>query len=198
MGGPRSDGATRLAYGERRAELVRAAIRVVADRGIAGLSHRAVAAEAGVTHGLVRHHFGSMTALIADALDTILPQSLVVNPVTLLLDDAALPEHDLVAWIDEQEELQVFEYEVLLASRHMPELRPLAARMYEGYEASVRAAFADRGLREPPQESVSLIVAAIEGLVLHRVTFRRHDAATIAGAFAALRTAIRATVAAAP
>lgn len=188
--------ARRPGYGERRGELVQAAIRVVAAQGIAGLSHRSVAREAGVTHGLVRHHFGTMTSLIAEALDTILPQSLRRNPVSLLLADPGYPEEDLVSWIDEQTDLQVFEYEVLLATRHTPELRPLAEHLYRGYEDSVRSAFAEHDLPSPADAHVTLILAAIEGLVLHRVTFRRDDGPTITAAFVALRAAIRLAVAA--
>ncbi|WP_416979825.1 TetR family transcriptional regulator [Streptomyces sp. T028] len=49
---------TRLGYGEGRDALLIAAVRVVARDGLRKLTYRAVAAEAGVTHGLVAHHFG--------------------------------------------------------------------------------------------------------------------------------------------
>lgn len=49
----------------RRAHLIEATARVLADRGTAGASVRAIAAEAGVSAGLVTHHFASVDTLIA-------------------------------------------------------------------------------------------------------------------------------------
>lgn len=49
----------------RRASLIDATARVLARRGVAGASVRAIAKEAGVTHGLLGHYFGSVDALIA-------------------------------------------------------------------------------------------------------------------------------------
>ncbi|MGW6276481.1 TetR/AcrR family transcriptional regulator [Kribbella sp. NPDC055071] len=46
-----------------RARIRDAAIRLFGERGIEGASIRDVAAEAGVSSGLVRHHFGSKEAL---------------------------------------------------------------------------------------------------------------------------------------
>jgi AcrR family transcriptional regulator len=60
--------AARPGYGEGRTALLDAAISVVSDRGLRGLTIRSVASEAGVTHGLVRHHFGSRDALIEATL----------------------------------------------------------------------------------------------------------------------------------
>ncbi|MFC6081980.1 TetR/AcrR family transcriptional regulator [Sphaerisporangium aureirubrum] len=52
-----------------RARIRDAALRLFADRGIDGASIRDIAAEAGVSSGLVRHHFGSKEAL-RDACDS--------------------------------------------------------------------------------------------------------------------------------
>ena len=50
-----------LNYDEGREALLQAAVRVVADKGLRGLTFRAVAEEAGVNNTLVVHHFGSGT-----------------------------------------------------------------------------------------------------------------------------------------
>lgn len=49
----------------RRASLIEAAARVLARDGVAGASVRVIAMEAGVSPGLVTHHFGSIDALLA-------------------------------------------------------------------------------------------------------------------------------------
>jgi AcrR family transcriptional regulator len=52
-----------------RARIRDAALRLFAERGVEGATIRDIAAEAGVSSGLVRHHFGSKDAL-RDACDT--------------------------------------------------------------------------------------------------------------------------------
>src|SRR5438552_12981604 len=66
-------------YGAGREALLDAAIRVVARRGLRHLTYRAVAAEAGVTHGLVAHHFGSRDALLLAALRHSVQRSIEVT-----------------------------------------------------------------------------------------------------------------------
>lgn len=56
---------TRTDADERRKLLIAATTRVLARDGAAGASVRAIALEAGVSPGLVTHHFGGVDALIA-------------------------------------------------------------------------------------------------------------------------------------
>lgn len=56
----------------RRRDLLRAAFTVAAEDGLAGLTTRAVAAEAGVSQGLVFFHFGNREALLVALLDWLL------------------------------------------------------------------------------------------------------------------------------
>ncbi len=51
----------------RRVELMEATLRIIASRGIEAASVRAISAEAGVTPGLIRHHFESKEELIGAA-----------------------------------------------------------------------------------------------------------------------------------
>jgi TetR/AcrR family transcriptional regulator, transcriptional repressor of bet genes len=52
---------------ERRADLIRATIDCVADGGVAAATVREVAARAGVSNGLIRHHFATKEALVQAA-----------------------------------------------------------------------------------------------------------------------------------
>ncbi|MCB9521023.1 MAG: TetR/AcrR family transcriptional regulator [Myxococcales bacterium] len=61
--------ATRLPAAERRAQLVAAANRVFAERGLRGATTRAIAAEAGVAEALIYRHFPSKEALFAAAVE---------------------------------------------------------------------------------------------------------------------------------
>ncbi len=56
---------------ERREMLVAATVRCLVRDGHAGISVRRIATEAGVSVGLLNHHFGSIDALIADTYQKI-------------------------------------------------------------------------------------------------------------------------------
>ncbi|MGF6127528.1 TetR/AcrR family transcriptional repressor of bet genes [Pseudomonas frederiksbergensis] len=55
----------------RRELLIAATLRCLARDGHAGISVRRIATEAGVSVGLLNHHFGSIDALIADTYQTL-------------------------------------------------------------------------------------------------------------------------------
>lgn len=57
---------TRADPDERRQSLIEACGRVLAERGAAGVSVRAICAEAGVSPGLLRHYFGGVSEAIAE------------------------------------------------------------------------------------------------------------------------------------
>jgi len=58
---------SREAVEVRRAALIEAAVASLAARGLGAASVRDVAARAGVSPGLITHHFGSFAALLAEA-----------------------------------------------------------------------------------------------------------------------------------
>lgn len=63
------DGRTRYSNGQRRrAEIVDAAMQVFAAQGFQGLSLRQVADAVGVSHTLLRHHFGTKDAILQAVL----------------------------------------------------------------------------------------------------------------------------------
>ena len=57
---------TRAAPDARRQSLIEACARVLADKGAAGVSVRAICAEAGVSPGLLRHYFAGVSEAIAE------------------------------------------------------------------------------------------------------------------------------------
>ncbi|MFW2850811.1 TetR family transcriptional regulator C-terminal domain-containing protein [Sphingomonas sp. TX0543] len=79
---------TRTDADERRKLLIEATTRVLARDGASGVSVRAIALEAGVSPGLVTHHFGGVDALIAATY------AQVGGEVTAALDAAVLRAGD--------------------------------------------------------------------------------------------------------
>lgn len=63
---------------QRREQILVAAYQVASREGIAGLTVRAVAAQAGLSHGLVLFHFKRKDQLVAALLDGVLAATLAV------------------------------------------------------------------------------------------------------------------------
>ncbi|MFI6578125.1 TetR/AcrR family transcriptional regulator [Nocardiopsis sp. NPDC050513] len=165
----------RVGYGEGREALLRAAVRVVGQRGLRHLTYRAVAQEAGVTHGLVVHHFGSRDALIEEALAYAVRTS-VSNS---LLESGSGRVEDFAAGLSELVEadpdLQAFQYELLLEARRRPEVREQVRNLYDGYRAATERELS-RILPEDAGPALTrLVSAALDGLVLYQLTLGGPD-----------------------
>ncbi|MEV0640952.1 TetR family transcriptional regulator [Streptomyces sp. NPDC050619] len=163
--GPRK----RLNYGEGREALLNAAVRVVARGGLRKLTYRAVAEEAGVTHGLVVHHFGSRDALIEEALAHTVRTSLSVSAVEPGTGEVSDFSAGVSEMVTADPDTQVFQYELLLESRRRPELLPLIRGLYDEYfDATEREL--SRILPEGANRAMTrLVFAALDGLVLHQL-----------------------------
>lgn len=72
----------RASEDSRRAQILAAAYRVALRQRVAGLSSRAVAAEAGVSHGLLFFYFRNRHVLLLALLDWLLTQT-ILRPVAL-------------------------------------------------------------------------------------------------------------------
>ncbi|GAA4934785.1 TetR/AcrR family transcriptional regulator [Streptomyces coeruleoprunus] len=124
---------------QRRIEEIAAATeKVIAERGIEGLTHRAVAEEAGVPLGATTYHFATKDDLIAAALrrsveryaaylDDWVAQRPDLTPeqLTVLLTDV------LMSCFGPQRDAQVVEFELYLAALRRPALRPIADQYIE-------------------------------------------------------------------
>lgn len=147
-----------------RHALLEAAIRVGAGRGLRHLTYRAVAAEAGVAHGLVAHHFGTRDALLEAALRFSLERSVGS------LSSAPGSGHinalfaGVTSWVKQDADDAVFQYELILESRRRPELRAYVRSLYQGYREALRQELAACELPDDP-DLVHLIFAALDGLV---------------------------------
>ncbi|MEU9035768.1 TetR family transcriptional regulator [Streptomyces sp. NPDC048352] len=111
----------------RRQRIIDAAIRVVAAKGIGGLSHRSVAAEADVPLGSTTYHFATLddllTAALRQAAEAFAPV-LAVRPGEDLAGALARLLGETLSADRGRAEL---EYELYLAALRRPALRPVAA-----------------------------------------------------------------------
>lgn len=150
-----------------REALMRATVTVVGDGGLRALTYRAVAAEAGVSHGLVRHHFGTRDQLIADAMEYAIDESLRGSNMLnghLTIDEFAAGIESLA---EREGRIQSFQYELLLESRRRPELRPLAERHYQAYREAIARQLLQLGVDD--EELTELIWYALDGIVFKQL-----------------------------
>ena len=73
---------------ERREEILRAAYAVATRERLAGVTGRAVAAEAGVSSGLVFFYFESVDGLLTALLDWLLARTIVAGEISGIFDVA--------------------------------------------------------------------------------------------------------------
>lgn len=168
----------RPGYGEGKEALILAAIRVVARGGLRNLTYRAVAAEAGVTHGLVAHHFGSRDALLEQALEYSLQRSVdtsMLETGTGRVEDFAATLADVV---EAGPDMQAFQFELALESRRRPELLRYVEQLYETYRAATRRELARLGITD--ESTANVVFAALDGLVFQQISVG-DKAATHAG-----------------
>ncbi|WP_432058975.1 TetR/AcrR family transcriptional regulator [Streptomyces sp. S1] len=124
----------------RRERIVDAALRVVGRSGIAGLSHRTVAAEADVPLGSTTYHFASLDELLVAALRAanenfgrqLRERSALLGPDA---DLAAVLARFLGEWLGGERTGVELEYELYLAALRRPALRPVAAEWTEAATA---------------------------------------------------------------
>lgn len=116
----------------RRERIARAAITVVAERGLEGLTHRAVAAAAEVPLGSTTYHFATLDDLVEVALAHAADDDIARMRAW---ESALAPDADLTAAITDlvmdgvgpQRPATVVEHELYLAALHRSRLRPKAS-----------------------------------------------------------------------
>lgn len=160
--------AARPGYGEGREALLAAAIEVVGDKGLRGLTYREVARVAGVTHGLVAHHFGTRQALIKATLD----YAVGLGSRTIHFADENVEDFaaDLSRFIRETAGLQAFQFELLLEARRDPSLSESARFMYDEYIGLIKSDLERLGLSNQPALA-RFLMAAVDGLVIQQLVY---------------------------
>lgn len=163
---PTDVGVTVTVKRNNRQALLDATVLVVARGGLRNLTYRAVAAEAGIAHSLVRHYFGTREALIAAALEDTLRVAIDLYDSLQTGDSVETFLSGMVSLVSANPDSQVFQYELMLESRRNSELADQIRTLYAAYLDATQVALAKLGA--PPDEASTLLVyAALDGLVLH-------------------------------
>jgi TetR/AcrR family transcriptional regulator, regulator of biofilm formation and stress response len=180
---------TRAAASERlREAIVVATVRIVARDGVAAVTHRRVADEAGVSLSSTTWHFDSKAAILEAALAWTAGRE--VERVAEMAERVAAAGGDgfdpvawseaLAAWVIEQTEGAEREITVALYRLQLETLgRPAAVGIHRAWSESLgaigQAVLAPTGSADPALDT-RLVVAAIDGLRLHVLSLREQDA----------------------
>lgn len=159
-------------YGAGREALLDAVIEVVGRDGLKSLSYRKVAEIAGVDNTLISHHFGSKAALLEAAMDYASRRTLESAEFDRIFQGAIA--ENILSEVRESPERQAFQFEMVLASRTMPALRPAAERLYTAYVQRMQAALVTAGY-EADEAVARVVFAALDGLVFQRLTIATED-----------------------
>ncbi|MFJ9418510.1 TetR/AcrR family transcriptional regulator [Streptomyces sp. NPDC101227] len=151
----------------RRQRIIDAAISVVGERGIAGLSHRAVAAAADVPLGSTTYHFRTLDDLLVAALEQVDREWMAgfaqwvasIDPAVPLAEEVTRYVGDVLGGDRARVEL---EYELYLAALRRPAVRPIAAACLDEMARLL-------GQRIGDLATARAVVAFADGLVLQHL-----------------------------
>ena len=158
---------TRLPAADRRLTLIEAALACMAEGGMAGFSVDKVCARAGVSRGLVTHHFGGMTGLLAatyahlyaKAIPTSvsLPQegSRLIALLDALFDPAQFNRPALNVWLT-----------MWGAISNTPELMAEHRRHYAGYVDLVARILSEHRQTDDAKALARQFICLVDGLSL--------------------------------
>jgi DNA-binding transcriptional regulator YbjK len=162
----------RQARGHERVEqILRATLEVVTRDGVAAVTHRSVAEAAGVPLGSLTYYFASKQELLRDALllhvaeDTERLSALA----TELMESGARGEEVVEAFAAVLETLHgdIAQFELYIEAARDPQLREAATQSLAAYEQAAVLGLRAAGVPDP-EASAHIVVAAIDGLSIHR------------------------------
>jgi TetR/AcrR family transcriptional regulator, regulator of biofilm formation and stress response len=169
------------AANERERPLMEATLRIVGRNGIDGVTHRAVAAEAGMSLGAITHHFQTRDALVEAALRFALTREVGrLRALALNLQDQAFDVEgwiaSLVGWysreLKTQAEVHIACYEAFLAAARNKRHRPVVVEWFETWRQSAELALRAAG-SSSPRHHADLFVSALIGILLQQLAAPR-------------------------
>ncbi|WP_249132671.1 MULTISPECIES: TetR/AcrR family transcriptional regulator [unclassified Bradyrhizobium] len=178
--------------GGRERPVMEATLRIIGRKGLDGVTHRAVAVEAGLSLGAITHHFKTRDALIDGALRFALAretgrlQALALSLQGKAFDVEAWLE-SLVGWYDHElktrAEIHIACYEAFLAAARSERYRTVVEGWFGIWRQSAELALRAGGSAEPRRHA-ELFVSALIGMLLQQLAtprrgFRREMAASL-------------------
>ena len=154
--------------GTGREALLDATITVVGQKGLRGLTFRAVGEAAGVNNSLIAHYFGTRDALIEAAFDRAVHESIDVSHLSEFGTSREGFINSIVGMLAGNSDREIFVYEMVLAAHRRPEIAERVFQLYRDYVStlsdSLRAALGENF----SAQRARYVFAALDGLVIQR------------------------------
>ena len=177
---------------ERERPLMEATLRIIGRTGLDGVTHRAVATEAGMSVGAVTHHFETRDVLVDAALRFALTREM--NRLRALALSLQSKAFDAEAWVEAlvnwysrelktEAETHIACYEAFLAAARGARHRPVVIEWFETWQQSAELALRAAGSSNPRRHA-DLFVSALIGILLQQLAaprrgFRREAKAAL-------------------
>jgi AcrR family transcriptional regulator len=153
---------------DRRTEILDAALRVLAQHGMRGLTHRAVDEAAGIAPGSTSYYFRTRSALVQGCVDRLLALDLEIElPAVFEAPPAAVLDVLTgvgVAMVSGERHRTLARYELSLAAIREPELRVHMIRGGDVIRGLAARAIASWSVTDP-DVAAEEIAAVLDGLV---------------------------------
>ena len=165
---------------QRRQEVLRAALRVITARGVGGVTHRAVAEEAGVPTATTTYYFDSIDELLEDALRLFVDEEVerLAGLAERLRDAHAAPSTIAELVVAELAAVDpdgnIAQFELYLEASRRPRLHDAAAACIDAYATAAEVALRTAGAARP-KEGARAFVALIDGFALARIASGRRE-----------------------
>jgi DNA-binding transcriptional regulator YbjK len=163
---------------DRRTDILDGALRVLAEQGMRGLTHRAVDGAAALPPGSTSYYFRSRAALVAGCVDRLLELDMSIEAAAPApTDPGGLIEALVgvgVSMATGQRHRTLARYELSLAAVREPDLRAALVRGGDAVRAVVAQALRGAGVADA-RTAADEIAATLDGLVLAALVRGPHD-----------------------
>ena len=164
---------------DRRRDMLEATLRLIDRRGADAVTHRAVAAEAGVPLASTTYHFASKAELVREAFELVIARSTALVERSTRVDGPLTGDQlieRLTAFTEAQRRDRkaplAAQVELMLEAGRRPELRQLARHWTTAYQAGLLRLLTAGGV-EPAEEAAELVSDLIEGSLLNQLSLPR-------------------------
>jgi TetR/AcrR family transcriptional regulator, regulator of biofilm formation and stress response len=182
----------------RRREILEATLRVIGESGVKGVTHRAVAQEAGVALASTTYYFDSKDALVEEALEQMIVRS-IEDVRRFTACPGEITHEELIdrivgfadAQINDPFAFLIAQYELMLEAGRREYLHPIIRRWTIAYMDGFTRLVESAGLPEPVA-TAEILTNFVEGALLNQVTTPADD--FLEGRFRPLLTSLVAAI----
>jgi AcrR family transcriptional regulator len=152
-----------------RIRLLDAAIHIASTQGLDKVTYRSVAAQAGLSHSLVRFYFGTGEAMITQALERA--AQLDIDEAKIVSESVEEFGRDFLAVLEGERQRGMLQFDYLLRAVRggLPVER--VTGLYDVYIGGVSKTLDKVGIDDPTGAIAGLVLAAVDGMLLQHAIY---------------------------